>query len=247
MGHTTTAHRRLMRRRPSWSLSAGNPRPHRRGPRTGQNSGCKNGMQSEGDGASAKGGATASSSWRAAAGYCPELRMSTTALFEVVQAMTNYELYLFPWAYASLGGLAAELIRWRRIKHTEYIKQPLYWVISLMFIAASGLMALLFEARTPLLAVFVGFAFPLAIGTLAAISDRDTSFETTRTAELKDSLLKAEAAVDASPDKTRPMWELSRVQLELYITRNLGQVKNIFWITVVVTTAGFTLVLLTSR
>jgi hypothetical protein len=33
------------------------------------------------------------------------------------------------------------------------------------------------------------------------------------------------------------------VQLELYITRNLGQVRNIFWITLVVMATGFSLVL----
>jgi hypothetical protein len=98
--------------------------------------------------------------------------------------------------------------------------------------------ALSFGIQEVTLALFVGLTFPLA---LSAITTR-SAFENKRADELRATLSKAEAAIEREPDKVRPVWDLSRVQLELYITRNLAQVRNIFWITVAVMAAGFGLV-----
>jgi hypothetical protein len=59
---------------------------------------------------------------------------------------------------------------------------------------------------------------------------------------LQATIAKAEVAVQAEPEKTKPVWDLSRAQLELYINRNLAQVRNIFWITIAVMSAGFCMV-----
>lgn len=66
--------------------------------------------------------------------------------------------------------------------------------------------------------------------------------EDRRAAQPRETITKAEAAVEKEPEKTRPVWDLSRAQLELYINRNLSQVRNIFWITIVVMAAGFGMV-----
>ena len=52
---------------------------------------------------------------------------------------------------------------------------------------------------------------------------------------------RAEDAVAAQPDKARPLWDLARSRLELYFERNLAQIRSIFWVTVVVMLAGFSM------
>jgi hypothetical protein len=90
------------------------------------------------------------------------------------------------------------------------------------------------------LQIVIGFTIVFVIGPR---EPGIPNFERMRIEELRQSLSRAEAAVEAEPGKTGPVWELSRVQLELYITRNLAQVRNIFWITILVMMSGFGLVL----
>jgi hypothetical protein len=119
-------------------------------------------------------------------------------------------------------------------------RRPLDYVYQLLIAPLwGGAAASLFEVQTLPLAFLVGAAFPLII---RAITAAPNAFEDQRTLDLRKSLSRAEAAVEKDPEKTRPVWDLSRVQLELYITRNLAQVRNIFWITVAVMGAGFGLV-----
>jgi hypothetical protein len=63
-----------------------------------------------------------------------------------------------------------------------------------------------------------------------------------RTEELRRSVQRAEEAVQSEPAKAKPVWELSKAQLDQYVERNLSQVRQIFIITVGVMAAGFTLV-----
>jgi hypothetical protein len=66
--------------------------------------------------------------------------------------------------------------------------------------------------------------------------------EERRITELNEARVKAERALTEEPEKIRPIWDLSRNQLEIYINRNISQVRNIFWIVIVVMTAGFSLI-----
>lgn len=88
----------------------------------------------------------------------------------------------------------------------------------------------------PLIAAIAGVLTILAL--LREMFRRDLQ----RDSELKESVAKAEEAAAKEPEKAKPLWDLSRANFELYVNRNLGQVGRIFWITLVVMTAGFMLV-----
>jgi hypothetical protein len=51
-----------------------------------------------------------------------------------------------------------------------------------------------------------------------------------------------EKRVQENPRETQVAWELARVKLESYLNRNLSQVRSIFFLTVVIMAAGFTLI-----
>ncbi|MDO1583601.1 TRADD-N-associated membrane domain-containing protein [Rhizobium oryzicola] len=70
----------------------------------------------------------------------------------------------------------------------------------------------------------------------------ETALSVDQEAEISAKIERAEQAVDEHPDKARPLWDLARSRLELYFERNLAQIKQIFWITMVVMTAGFIMV-----
>lgn len=45
------------------------------------------------------------------------------------------------------------------------------------------------------------------------------------------------------PEKPQFAWDLARIKLESYLDRNLAQVRSIFWLTLIVMTAGFSLIM----
>lgn len=55
-------------------------------------------------------------------------------------------------------------------------------------------------------------------------------------------LEQVEKRVQENPQETQAAWELARGKLESYLTRNLSQVRAIFWLTVFVMLVGFGLI-----
>lgn len=53
--------------------------------------------------------------------------------------------------------------------------------------------------------------------------------------ELEQALKK----VEDQPDKVQPVWTVAKWKLEQYFDRNLSQVRDIFWLSVVVMVAGY--------
>ena len=53
---------------------------------------------------------------------------------------------------------------------------------------------------------------------------------------------RAEQRAQENPQETHAAWDLARIKLESYLNRNLSQVRSIFWLTVIVMIAGFTLI-----
>jgi len=51
-----------------------------------------------------------------------------------------------------------------------------------------------------------------------------------------------ERRVHENPAEHQAAWDLARLKLEAYLARNLAQVKSIFWLTLLVMTAGFSLI-----
>lgn len=49
----------------------------------------------------------------------------------------------------------------------------------------------------------------------------------------------AESKVLEQPGKVKPAWDLARVTLEAYFSRNLSQISSIFWLSVIVMLLGF--------
>lgn len=52
-------------------------------------------------------------------------------------------------------------------------------------------------------------------------------------------IAKAESKADAKPEKAKPAWDLARITLEAYFSRNLSQIDCIFWLSVCVIVVGF--------
>jgi hypothetical protein len=45
------------------------------------------------------------------------------------------------------------------------------------------------------------------------------------------------------PSKAKPVWDMAQITLESYFNRNLGQIRWIFWLSIVVMSLGFVLIL----
>jgi hypothetical protein len=111
-----------------------------------------------------------------------------------------------------------------------FLKQGLYLISAVALV-------ILFAPADPRISFAIGLTIPAFVQSIS--KQWVKGFDSERVAQLKETISKAEAAVEAEPEKTRPVWDLSRAQLELYINRNLSQVRNIFWITIAVMACGF--------
>jgi nitrate reductase gamma subunit len=56
-----------------------------------------------------------------------------------------------------------------------------------------------------------------------------------------------ESRANSEPGKTKPAWDVARVTLEEYFNRNLNQLAEIFWLSVIVMVFGFGIILLGVR
>lgn len=125
----------------------------------------------------------------------------------------------------------------------ERYRSWFFFISHILFaIVATGPLALLLSAGSVPVAFLIGAVSPLIYDKVAA-GVQQVEFESERAQELHIRLSRAEEEIKEKPHEPIPIWELAKAQLELYISRNLAQVKNIFWITLVVMTAGFSLVL----
>jgi hypothetical protein len=89
-----------------------------------------------------------------------------------------------------------------------------------------------------------GLFFPMIWDFILNPIKERVELENTRATELRDNLVKAEAAIEKEPEKAKPLWDLSRASLELYIRKNQSQVGSIYWFTLIVMGAGYILILI---
>lgn len=144
--------------------------------------------------------------------------------------------------FGVLGAAAVELLSlYRKIslgdKSAQFLKTWSYWAILISVVVITGFIVVSLDIERPVIALFVGASFPLSIRSLVTMG-----LQSAREIELKEDLQLAERAAKEDPGKTRPLWEASRIQLELYISRNLSQIRSIYWITLLIMVAGFSLV-----
>jgi nitrate reductase gamma subunit len=59
----------------------------------------------------------------------------------------------------------------------------------------------------------------------------------------RDQVKKAEERLEKEPEKSKPAWDLARLTLETYFNRNLSQVFAIFWLSIIVMTSGFGIII----
>jgi hypothetical protein len=138
-----------------------------------------------------------------------------------------------------VGGAAAYITLMSNEDHPKLssflIKQTVYTISGPIF-------AVIFTSPffDPKVAFAIGLGLPILLQQFS--KKLAAGFDGERVEKLKETISRAEEAVEKEPEKTRPVWDLSRAQLELYINRNLSQVRNIFWITTAVMSAGFGMV-----
>jgi hypothetical protein len=89
------------------------------------------------------------------------------------------------------------------------------------------------EALSGILAVAAG-VIVLAVSAYQSVRERDA--RTTKIQEVEDRALE-------HPEKPELAWDLARTKLESYLDRNLAQVRSIYWLTLLVISCGFGLIL----
>jgi hypothetical protein len=156
---------------------------------------------------------------------------------------------LIQFSFKALAGAAGSILVsiFLIIRHPEPSPsiewKPRYFLRHLILSAISGVIVASIPALpAPRFAFLAGALAPLLWEYLFVPASERAEFERTRVMGMKQALTDAEAAVVNEPDKAKPVWDLSRAQMELYVQKNLRQVGQIFWITVVVMAAGFSLV-----
>lgn len=118
----------------------------------------------------------------------------------------------------------------------DYAKTLLYWLVVLLTTFTPIIPVFMLEVSNPTLAFLVGFALPILLRNMAETSSQHAI------KELEKDLEEAEENAKAQPEKAKPVWEVSRIQLEMYISRNQSQVRSIYWITLFVMLVGFVLI-----
>lgn len=87
----------------------------------------------------------------------------------------------------------------------------------------------------PLAGVLGGSALSIVIGVAFYQESIDQE-------KREEKIEEAERRVQENPGETQAAWELARVKLEVYVDRNLNQVRSIFWLTAFVMIVGFGLI-----
>ncbi len=138
------------------------------------------------------------------------------------------------------GGLTLEIAKAYSVFPTQSFparfKDWRYWIMTVLVAVAGGGFAVVYGTTSPRLAFMIGLSFPQLLRSLAKTEIRRAEREASQKVE------EAEKAVEETPEKARPYWDLSSARLELYFQRNLSQTRLLFWCTISVLLAGFLLI-----
>ena len=112
-----------------------------------------------------------------------------------------------------------------------------FWIVTIAMAPLAAGFVVAYGTTNLATAFIMGAAVPLFIRSFAMRTASRQAEE-----EAAEKVEQATKAVEETPEKVRPYWDLSSARLELYFQRNLSQTGSIFWITVVVLLAGFGLI-----
>ncbi len=85
--------------------------------------------------------------------------------------------------------------------------------------------------------IISGFILLIAVSSFSPVQTRDTN------RFFREKIAEAESKVDEEPTQVTPAWDLARVTLEAYFSRNLSQITAIFWLSVTVMVVGFAIII----
>jgi hypothetical protein len=108
--------------------------------------------------------------------------------------------------------------------------------MAVLLAVGGGVFAVVYGTPSARLAFVIGLSFPQVLRTFLKSEIRRAEREASQKVE------EAEKAVEETPGKARPYWDLSSARLELYFQRNLSQTRLLFWCTLSVLLAGFLLI-----
>lgn len=81
------------------------------------------------------------------------------------------------------------------------------------------------------------------IGFLAIAISVIGAFAVNAQLKSREKVIKAEVKAGNEPGKAGPAWDLARITLEAYFSRNISQITAIFWLSIFVMMAGFAVIL----
>jgi hypothetical protein len=123
------------------------------------------------------------------------------------------------------------------------VRQVRSLILAALFSAALAIVVALLGAAGIVASATVGPATG-ALGALAVLIILGVSAyqESIDQAKREKKIEEVARRVQENPGETQAAWELARVKLEVYVDRNLNQVRSIFWLTALVMVVGFGLI-----
>lgn len=116
--------------------------------------------------------------------------------------------------------------------------------ISVLLIIVRQQLAFVWDVSLQVLGPFITYAFLifpyilLILGFFLYLQTESTGSKFEEKAYQQAQVRHAE-----EPDKAKPVWDMAQLTLESYFRRNLSQIQWIFWLSIVVMTLGFLLIL----
>jgi glycosyltransferase involved in cell wall biosynthesis len=81
----------------------------------------------------------------------------------------------------------------------------------------------------------------IALGIYWYFKTEETGFKVSKMAE--EAYISAQKIHREKPEKTKPVWDMAQLTIEIYFNRNLNQIRWIFWLSIAVMSLGFLLIL----
>ncbi|WP_156375746.1 hypothetical protein [Methylobacterium sp. Leaf125] len=116
-------------------------------------------------------------------------------------------------------------------------------IFSVIFGVVAGIIALLYNFKFIPREFFLYTAFFPALVSFGLLAVAVGFGEYKADEQRKARIEHAEEVARENPEKPQLAWDVARAKLENYLDRNLGQLRSIFWLTIVVMAVGFGMII----